>query len=125
GIELASTPVRLWVGCPTTVDPSGRVQFGPFAPNPTTAGNFLRTQAGTWVAGLPLSGGIVTGGLTISDGAIPIAVAGLGQLSAVGGLTVGGPAGPIPGPGIVNITGQYQINGVPLANIPEPTTAGN
>ena len=34
-------------------------------PEPTTAGNFLRTGVGTWVAGVPLTGGTLTGALTV------------------------------------------------------------
>lgn len=37
-------------------------------PEPSAAGNFLRTNTGTWVAGLPLTGGILSGLLTANFG---------------------------------------------------------
>src|SRR5215471_2878398 len=57
-------PVRLWVGVPTTLDVTGRklvTDRSAIIPEPSTAGNFLRTNAGTWVSGLPLSGGAIVG----------------------------------------------------------------
>lgn len=63
-VEMASVPPKLWVGVPVTIDASGRIQLNASAggiPEPTTAGNYLRTNTGTWVAGLPLTGGLLGG----------------------------------------------------------------
>jgi len=64
GVELANPGApRLWVGVPSSVDASLRriVADGSlYIANPDTAGNFLRTNTGTWVAGLPLTGGMLT-----------------------------------------------------------------
>lgn len=67
-VEMASSPPVLWCGVPTSVDASGRVRLNAVGiPEPTTAGNYLRTNTGTWVAGLPLSGGTLSspGNLTM------------------------------------------------------------
>jgi len=64
-----TTPPRLWCGAPLSIDSNGRVQVnvagGSGIPEPTTGPGWLRAMngSGSWVAGLPLTGGVLSGSL--------------------------------------------------------------
>lgn len=66
-------------------------------PEPTTAGNYLRTGNGTWVAGMPLSGGSMLGALTLNGNATSALQA--TPLQQVQSLIAAGGGGGIPEPG--------------------------
>ena len=61
-------------------------------PEPSSAGNWLRTGSATWVAGLPLTGGTLTGGLTGTtlnmSGNVSLGETTLGANSSIGGYPI-------------------------------------
>src|SRR5215472_11804982 len=64
--DITGAQLYVWSGVEwvVAVNPPG-VDDTPTMPEPQDPGNFLRTNIGTWVPGLPLNGGIVTGPLTL------------------------------------------------------------
>lgn len=78
---------NLWVGVPTSIDASGRVQLnagGGGIPEPTTAGNYLRDNAGNWVPGLPLAGGQLTDVTGVAGGGTGLTIRTTGATTAYG-----------------------------------------
>src|SRR5215472_17524285 len=65
-IEMAD-PIRLWIGVPTALDPTGRKLFyDAFIDAPDDLNVYGRGQA-AWQPVLPLSGGTLTGPLTLAS----------------------------------------------------------
>lgn len=82
-VGMGDSPVTLWTGVPTSVDPSGRVQLLP--------GNFVTSSALTTALGgyLPLTGGTMQGSLAL-QGVTDGSTAAAGQVGEF--LHVIGPA---------------------------------
>ena len=99
GLELAD-PVRIWVGVPTSLNPTGRrviydSAVGGGIPEPPGDGLTYGRQPTLWVPTLPLSGGTVSGDIIIKP-------------------TYGGAAFHLdsPGPGWPEVTWNAQVAGI-------------
>lgn len=99
------------------------------ANDPTVAGNWLRTNVGTWVQGLPLSGGAMTGLFTLSGNATALlgpttlqqvnaAIAGVTQTSLGGPFLplTGGTLTPTANANALDINNTGTGNGVLIRN---------
>lgn len=124
-VEMATQPnPRLWVGVPTTIDPTGRRLIvnstgggggGGGIPDAPTDGSIYGRDGATetWVQVLPLTGGTMQGGIILNNNANsalePVA---LGQLGAVLGFPVESTAPSTPNVGDLwynTNTGQLEV----------------